>query len=206
MINKNIRSDSAVSPVIAILLMIVVTVIIAAVVSGFAGSLVNSQQKVPTAQISGKLSLADGFTIKHNGGDALATKDVVITIKDSRLFGPDVESRSANIINKQNLTKSDGVTSWQFSNGTIGVTSFGAGDTALINSTNCNCQNLQPVIAPSDSGTKLSADGLSYTGGKAAFWALCGKNPANVGKTLIMEVSDKVTGKLISKADVPITS
>lgn len=205
MANRNGKTESAVSPVIAILLMIVVTVIIAAVVSGFAGSLVQGQQKVPQAQIAGKMSLNDGFTIKHNGGDALPTKDTILTIKDSRLFGPDVEMRSVQILNKTMVTNSNGVP-WLYPNGTIGVTSFNAGDAALINTTNCNCDKLQPIIAPNDTATALSADGLTYTGGKPAFWALCAKNPANVGKSLIMEVGDKATGKLISKADVTIAS
>ena len=38
----NKTNDSAVSPVIAIMLMLVVTIIIAAVVSGFAGSIVST--------------------------------------------------------------------------------------------------------------------------------------------------------------------
>ena len=40
-----VRKDEAVSPVVGILLMLVVTIIIAAVVSGFAGSLTSDQTK-----------------------------------------------------------------------------------------------------------------------------------------------------------------
>lgn len=43
-----IKKDSAVSPVVGVLLMLVVTIIIAAVVSGFAGSLVSGTQKAPS--------------------------------------------------------------------------------------------------------------------------------------------------------------
>jgi archaeal type IV pilus assembly protein PilA len=42
------NGDDGVSPVVGVMLMLVVVIIIAAVVSGFAGGLVNGQQKSPT--------------------------------------------------------------------------------------------------------------------------------------------------------------
>ena len=206
MIQESKRSESAVSPVIGILLMIVVTVIIAAVVSGFAGSLVQSQQKVPQAQISGTFSVHDGFTIKHNGGDAIPTKDMVITVRNSRLFGPDVEQRTIQVVNGTIISNSADTKSWMYTNGTLGVVSLSAGETAQVNSTNCFCDILQPIVMPSDYRSSISSDGLTYSGGKTVFWGLCFKNPANIGKTFIMDVSDKATGKLISTANVPITT
>ncbi len=47
-----IKRDDAVSPVVGVMLMLVVTIIIAAVVSGFAGGLVGSTQKAPQASVS----------------------------------------------------------------------------------------------------------------------------------------------------------
>jgi archaeal type IV pilus assembly protein PilA len=50
------QKDMAVSPVVAVMLMLVVTIIIAAVVSGFAGSLVSgSNQKTPTLSMDAKI-------------------------------------------------------------------------------------------------------------------------------------------------------
>jgi archaeal type IV pilus assembly protein PilA len=46
--NKNPSFDSAVSPVVGVLLMLVVTIIIAAVVSSFAGGLANGQEAAPS--------------------------------------------------------------------------------------------------------------------------------------------------------------
>lgn len=46
-----IVKNDAVSPVIGVLLMLVVTIIIAAVVSGFAGSLVSNQKAAPSASL-----------------------------------------------------------------------------------------------------------------------------------------------------------
>jgi FlaG/FlaF family flagellin (archaellin) len=55
------NADSAVSPVVGVMLMLVVTIIIAAVVSAFAGGLGSTQQKAPTASMEFRIS---------NGGDS----------------------------------------------------------------------------------------------------------------------------------------
>lgn len=54
-----IKMEDAVSPVVGVMLMLVVTIIIAAVVSGFAGGLVGDNQKAPQASI-----VATDFVIK----------------------------------------------------------------------------------------------------------------------------------------------
>lgn len=71
-------TDDAVSPVVGVMLMLVVTIIIAAVVSGFAGGLVSTQEKAPQASIAISTGYVDGnFDIKfeHMGGDPIRTKD-----------------------------------------------------------------------------------------------------------------------------------
>ena len=81
------RTDSAVSPVVGVLLMLVVTIIIAAVVSGFAGGLVSTTQKAPAANIGMELNtqanngmggFTKTFTFTHKSGDVLNTKDLSI--------------------------------------------------------------------------------------------------------------------------------
>ncbi len=73
------EKESAVSPVVGVMLMLVVTIIIAAVVSGFAGGLVGNQEKPPQASIAVSTGYtSDGmFDIKfeHQGGDPIRTKD-----------------------------------------------------------------------------------------------------------------------------------
>ena len=64
-----IKGEDAVSPVVGVMLMLVVTIIIAAVVSGFAGGLVNGQSKSPTLSMDVHISntgsyLGSGFTAK----------------------------------------------------------------------------------------------------------------------------------------------
>lgn len=205
--DKRLYSEAAVSPVIGILLMIVVTVIIAAVVSGFAGSLVQGQSKVPQAQISGKFSISDGFTIKHNGGDPLTVSKMNIIIRDTEQFGPGVEQQTTNIIKKINITDSTGTKFWAFPDGSANITSFNPGDTALISATNCTCNILQPANNPSP--WVAQADGYTYekqTNDKSAFFRTCIRNNENIGKSFKLEITDVSSGKMIAQTDVPITS
>ncbi|MDE2521687.1 MAG: type IV pilin N-terminal domain-containing protein [Methanocorpusculum sp.] len=81
----NTKKDNAVSPVVGVMLMLVVTIIIAAVVSVFAGGLMTNQQAAP--------SLTMDITIKNSGyygsssflakvmsvSEPIATKDLKIT-------------------------------------------------------------------------------------------------------------------------------
>ncbi len=75
------RRDDAVSPVVGVMLMLVVTIIIAAVVSGFAGSLAGGAQTAPQASIAISTGYTSGnFDIKfeHLGGDPIRTADTEI--------------------------------------------------------------------------------------------------------------------------------
>ena len=78
----------AVSPVVGVMLMLIVTVILAAVVNSFAGGLAGTQEKTPQAsfdvKIRSKETVGDvnpEFVIKHLGGDPVPTKDVKIVTK-----------------------------------------------------------------------------------------------------------------------------
>ncbi|MDD1686699.1 type IV pilin N-terminal domain-containing protein [Methanoregula sp.] len=66
MISKN--NDSAVSPVVGVMLMLVVTIIIAAVVSAFAGGMTGSEKKTPQATLSAVVNLGDGIKGVNNTG------------------------------------------------------------------------------------------------------------------------------------------
>ena len=70
--------DAAVSPVIGVMLMLVVTIIIAAVVSAFAGSLAGGTDKAPQMAISGKLLNGDKLVLTHRGGDPLVWETIEI--------------------------------------------------------------------------------------------------------------------------------
>ncbi|AGB01960.1 Protein of unknown function (DUF1628) [Methanoregula formicica SMSP] len=75
--------DAGVSPVVGVMLMLVVTIIIAAVVSAFAGGLTSGTQKTPSSAIDVKISTTaySGnilMIFNHISGDNIPTKDLSI--------------------------------------------------------------------------------------------------------------------------------
>ena len=178
------KNNNAVSPVVGVMLMLVVTIIIAAVVSAFAGGTIGSFKKVPQATITGKFSIDDGFEIMHTGGDGLATADTIFTIRDGPMFGQNLEQKTAQVLNKTLITNASGQ-ALDRGDGTTLLTAFASGDSFFISSSNTTCSLLQPGIASADT-------------------SLCLDNVNNVGKTFSLEVSDS-KGNLISKSDVTIT-
>ena len=81
---KQQRKEDAVSPVIGVMLMLVVTVVIAAVITGFAMDLSKDTDSSPMAlfeldYIDVENSNVNSFGIKHKGGDAVPLKDIEIT-------------------------------------------------------------------------------------------------------------------------------
>jgi archaeal type IV pilus assembly protein PilA len=77
------KNDSAVSPVIGVMLMIVVTIIIAAVVAAFSGGISSDQKKTPNAVFTvAGVSTSDGtVTFQQTGGDELALNEILIQIQ-----------------------------------------------------------------------------------------------------------------------------
>jgi|GEM_PF-311899 len=86
------RESRAVSPVVGVMLMLIVTVVIAAVVSGFAGGFTETPRQAPTAMFDVHIYAGEhigpnqsfGFivpdmTISEISGDAIPTKDLKIT-------------------------------------------------------------------------------------------------------------------------------
>lgn len=199
---KSRKQEQAVSPVIGVMMMLVVTIIIAAVVSAFAGGAVSGQKKTPQATITGKYSIANGLEINHAGGDPLATSDLVFMIRDNSVFGPNLEQTTAQLLDKTNITNADGQHMLN-ADGSLGFSSLVSGDTVYIDAANTSCDVFQSIITPSDYDHTTS--GTTYSGKKTQFWGLCIRNPANVGKTFSLEVSDK-QGHLISKSDVTIAA
>ena len=85
--------ESAVSPVVGVMLMLVVTIIIAATVSAFAGGLVGTADKAPQAAFDTKITAgAYGaeMSITHLGGDPIDTARVKIITSWTNKTMPDV--------------------------------------------------------------------------------------------------------------------
>ena len=102
-------SNEAVSPVVGVMLMLVVTLIIAAIVSGFAGSMVSSSSITPQAIITAEYSQANGMIITHSGGDSLPLGQVKFATMPGEVMGPDYLQFLYNIdMSGINYTASDG--------------------------------------------------------------------------------------------------
>ncbi|ADN36974.1 conserved hypothetical protein [Methanolacinia petrolearia DSM 11571] len=85
-----IREDEAVSPVVGVMLMLVVTIIIAAVVSGFSSGIVDTTEKSPTVSYE--------FTIKAGDTADTATKADGYPIELRVLAGDTVPSEDLQIV------------------------------------------------------------------------------------------------------------
>ncbi|MBP2134048.1 FlaG/FlaF family flagellin (archaellin) [Methanomicrobium sp. W14] len=201
-------NDNAVSPVVGVMLMLVVTIIIAAVVSAFSGGLTSGQTKAPQANIKGTFSISEGMTISHAGGDSLATKDIIFTIRDGSTFGPNLESSTAQTLDMTTIkvnTPDRGEGPMRTIDGAFYMTSFNSGDTVTIDPEDCTCNIMQPNVAPTDFEENVGEDNYTYKGNQTASWAYCIRNQDSIGKKFILEVSD-TGGHLISKTDVLVTA
>jgi archaeal type IV pilus assembly protein PilA len=180
--------ESAVSPVVGVMLMLVVVIIIAAVVSGFAGSLVGTNTKPPQATIQGKYSYsADIFQIYHAGGDELSTQKLIVKIQqndeDFGGYGSLFSSMGTQglgiiIANKSFICNPGGSGCWITpSTGATGLAVFRPGDTVLYNQ--------------------------SFRAGFSGYTDPATKKTDVVGRSLILEF-DTIDGKLVSKSKVMI--
>jgi len=196
-----IRSnETGVSPVVGVMLMLVVVIIIAAIVSGFAGSMVSGQKKLPQASIQGKFSVSNGMQIIHAGGDPVALNDVNFVIRDNSVFGPNVEQTTTQMLNKNNITNGNSIPIMN-PDGTVNITSFNSGDTLYVNATCSSCNSLQPIVAPAD----YDGSSVTYSGSDLAHWNLCLRNANSIGKTFSLEMNDK-KGSLIARTDVTVSA
>ena len=94
---KFIENKEAVSPVVGVMLMLVVTLIIAGVVSAFGGGLVSTTAPTPQASISSSLTFGDSLKISHNGGDSLDGKALEVKAKIA-------SGSNADMVSNVNLT------------------------------------------------------------------------------------------------------
>lgn len=86
--------DSGVSPVIGVMLMLVVTIVIAAFVAAFAGGMFSSSDVAPQVAIETKILYNAGFDgdqcimlIENKGGDTIPTSDIKIVTYYTSLTG-----------------------------------------------------------------------------------------------------------------------
>lgn len=188
------NKETAVSPVIGVMLMLVVTIIIAAIVSAFAGGMGSSQDKVPQVTLKGEYSVADGMKIYHNGGDTLSIGDFNILLTPSKNFDS-IESGSyvsqIDLTLIQNGPNPESKNWYRPNKGGRDVPRFAPGDIAYINATNSMTDRLTPnlIYKPSPSPLSWSNYGINQT--------------KHVGATFYLDFVTK-DGKKIARVEVPI--
>lgn len=170
----------AVSPVVGVMLMLVVTIIIAAVVSAFAGGMSTGKDKAPQVQLRASYSQTDGMIIEHMGGDAIGTQNTIVTIRPSNTFGTALHQVS--IVNKSTITNSAG-TAWVKDSGVSGVKSFKVGDINYIKPPYHLPQFLEP-------------------GASSTYWF---NSTQNIGNSFYIEFADD-NGRIFSRTEVIISS
>ncbi|MFW5638140.1 MAG: type IV pilin [Methanoculleus sp.] len=78
--------DDAVSPVIGVMLMLVVTIIIAAVVSGFAGGLMTSREPAPSANFDVSMTTKSLELVVRSASEDIPSKDITIVLSKGKLW------------------------------------------------------------------------------------------------------------------------
>jgi flagellin-like protein len=112
--------DRAVSPVIGVILMVAITVILAAVIGtfvlGLGDSLGNSQ---PTAQLNVDTSADGNLTIQHNGGDSIDYADLELNADGSTVTLSEANDETGSTIGEGTLSVGDTVTVSYTTSGTV---------------------------------------------------------------------------------------
>ena len=214
-----IRNDTAVSPVVGVMLMLVVVIIIAAVTSAFGGGIVNTEKKAPQASIKGEYSQYYGLTMTHMGGDSLETMNTKVYIRRSEEFGAGMGDFAALMINESTIT--NGVTDygdiyqgtggqslryWRNpGNATFGIMSWRPGEKMYVNGG-------ADLISSGLLGSKTDwppcynediQGGKGNQGLSSRCYVTSLNNQINVGKTVYLEVMTK-DGKTISSTPIII--
>ena len=83
LMNLTHKKDDAVSPVIGVMLMLVVTIVIAAVVAAFAGGMAADVDRAPTAALDIDIYSDGKVRLTSLSGETLTTKDITVKITDA---------------------------------------------------------------------------------------------------------------------------
>jgi len=220
------RNEEAISPVVGIMLMLVVTVVIAAVVTAYAGGLTGSTKQAPKAIIEGKYSQKTGMTITHVSGDPIALPEVQFRTTPSELFGADA-AKFAWPIDKTILRSSNGEPVTFPGSGFYNTSSFIVGDVLTIDQANCTDYISGTEINSTPWATSFGLNSKGYwsiltqypgvnanarvnwgtdDAAKSQYFASYAfSNPANIGKYFYLDLVDP-SGNRIHRAKVTITS
>ncbi|SEH58119.1 flagellin N-terminal-like domain-containing protein [Halopenitus malekzadehii] len=113
-LNELFTEDRAVSPVIGVILMVAITVILAAVIGTFVLGLGDDLQNTqPTASFDFEFNSTNGTTISHAGGDTIADGAIVtINATGDGLAGDTTWGTPISAGDSEHVRKSDGDGNW----------------------------------------------------------------------------------------------
>lgn len=97
-VKKLITDDSAVSPVVGVILMVAITVLLAATAASFFLGMTGQTTETPQTAVQFDYTASsdhkdDKLTIKHSGGDTLRADNVAISLTDATSTNPGVISQ-----------------------------------------------------------------------------------------------------------------
>lgn len=211
------RKDSAVSPVVGVMLMLVVTIIIAAVVSAFAGGLAGNQQKTPQVSLTVKgdiqgiedtdttnyvpdypsadYTTANGLQFENTGGDTFSLGDIQIQLQSLdamvTLSPGDRINRTEGTDLPAGITVNDGYFK-KIGNSSLSDTSIAPGDKFMVYSDNCY----------DSSGASGAPQGKFIT------WKPVGASAGfglELNTKIQYKVIDKASSRVISSGDIYLT-
>jgi flagellin-like protein len=169
------KNDEAVSPVIGVILMVAITVILAAVIAAFVFGM-GPPVKAPQTQLKFSAN-ATGLKINHDGGDPLVLKDEKLTVKFA--------VNDTKLVDSMPLSGTGGVYD---GTGALGVKSFTSGDSLTAGSSISNYGNATSPLWSYGTGVAVS----TFTS-------------MSVGTILQVTVLDVPSGQLIASTKVTVT-
>ena len=109
-IKELFNDDSAVSPVIGVILMVAITVILAAVIGTFVLGLGSNVESVPSAQFSFDYNSAgDEVTVTHDGGDSIAPAALSVSDDEGDTVGFDGSGQGTASVTDSTVSSGDSV-------------------------------------------------------------------------------------------------
>lgn len=188
-------NDKAVSPVIGVMLMLVVTVILAAAVSSYSGGMAGDNQKASQMAIKADFSQSRGMTITHMGGDTINTLDTKIVVSPTKDFGSYDQMMWEVNLTKVMVNKAGGSKAWYNSTAYSSnlARTFQPGEMAYISATDLN--EVQPETYFYNHASNPETDALHPNYGFMTTTA--------VGQRMVLTLVDS-SGKTIAKTEVVI--
>lgn len=196
------KKEDAVSPIVGVMLMLVATIVVAAVVAAFAGGIAGDTEASPNVIITGTYSQTDGLMIKHTSGDSLSGVDIYVR--------PDEGFSSANYKYSWKVKSISESSVWNAGEAQyveankIQPYTAGAPDSQY-NSTSTKYPVAELQLEVNSGGktyntTKTTAGTQSNHDGRSSGFGF--NHPNNVGKTMIVELHKD--GRIIASTPVKI--